>query len=150
MTDQLTVRQHPLIIEFRELDLPGTDYILAGSSPLLAHGIRTDITDLDIVARGPAWEIVQTMGPVQDAPWEDVHRVLLHGGRLEILNGWFPSMWDVDEFIDGREIYHDLPFAPLDRVLRWKRRLDRAKDQADIDAILRYLTRSPLPPTPNV
>ncbi|MBB6172963.1 hypothetical protein HNR23_003023 [Nocardiopsis mwathae] len=146
MTEQITIHQHPLFIALEELDLPRQDFIIAGSGPLLAHGIRDNITDLDIVARGPAWELVQTMAPIQPAPWEDVARVLLFDGRLEILNGWFPSMWAVDEFIDDREIRHGLPFAPLDRVLRWKSRLGRAKDLADIDATLRYFTAAALPP----
>ncbi|WP_067966398.1 hypothetical protein [Nocardiopsis trehalosi] len=143
MTQQITIHQHPYFVALRQLELPAGDYVIAGSGPLLAHGIRTEISDLDIVTRRAAWEHVRTMGPVQDAPWEDVQRILLLGGRLEVLNGWFPSMWDVDEFIDSAEFYRGLPFAPLDRVLRWKRRLGRAKDLADIDATLHYLTRVP-------
>ncbi|MFC3999496.1 hypothetical protein ACFOVU_26525 [Nocardiopsis sediminis] len=143
MTQQITIHQHPYFVALRRLELPVDDFIIAGSGPLLAHGIRTEVSDIDVVTRGPAWDIVRTMGEVQDAPWEDVQRVLLMGGRMEVLNGWFPSMWDVDEFISSREFYLGLPFAPLDRVLRWKRRLGRAKDLADIDATLHYLTRVP-------
>lgn len=147
MNTQLTLQQHPLVRALTELDLPSTDYVIAGSGPLLAHGIRDEVSDLDIVTRGPAWELAQTMGPLSTAPWENVQRVLLRRGRLEVLNGWFPSTWDIDEFIDNRVLIDGLPFAPLDRVLQWKRTLGRAKDLDDIDAILRYLTRSPLPPT---
>jgi len=134
-----TVSGHPLIVELRRLRLPRSDFIIAGSGPLLAHGIRDDITDLDVVLRGRAWDIVRGLGPVGTAPWEGVRRVMLADGRLEMLNGWFPSMWDLDDFISTREVLHGLPFAPLERVLRWKRRLGRAKDIADVNALIDHL-----------
>ncbi|WP_017558719.1 hypothetical protein [Nocardiopsis baichengensis] len=148
MTQQhASLHSHPLFVELARLDLPDEDYILAGSGPLLARGIRADITDLDVVVRGRAWDIARRLGPVVTAPWEGVRRVVLYGGSLDVLNGWFPSMWDLDEFIETREYIDGLPFAPLDRVLRWKRRLGRAKDIADINALMEHLVgRSPLTP----
>ena len=38
-----------------ELDLDHRDFVIFGSGPLLAHGLRRRIGDLDVVARGPAW-----------------------------------------------------------------------------------------------
>ena len=35
-----------------ELDLDRRDFVIFGSGPLLAHGLRSGIRDLDIVARG--------------------------------------------------------------------------------------------------
>ncbi|GAB3494117.1 hypothetical protein [Nocardiopsis coralliicola] len=130
---------HPLFAELRRLDLPAGDYIIAGSGPLLAHGIRREIGDLDVVLRGSAWRRVSRLGPVGTAPWEGVNRVMLAGGRLEMLDGWFPSLWDTDEFIDARTTVAGIPFAPLERVLRWKRRLGRAKDIADVNNLIEYL-----------
>jgi hypothetical protein len=37
-----------------ELDLDQSDFVIFGSGPLLAHGLRRRIRDLDVVARGTA------------------------------------------------------------------------------------------------
>lgn len=39
--------RHPLIRMLRALDLPYDDFVVFGSGPLLAHGLRTTLGDLD-------------------------------------------------------------------------------------------------------
>ncbi len=45
-----------------ELDLDRRDFVIFGSGPLLAHGLRQRISDLDVVARGSVWQRVSEYG----------------------------------------------------------------------------------------
>src|SRR5882757_6211449 len=45
-----------------ELDLDRRDFVVFGSGPLLAHGLRQRISDLDVVARGSVWQRVSEYG----------------------------------------------------------------------------------------
>ena len=51
-----------LAVLVTELDLDRRDFVIFGSGPLLAHGLRDGIRDLDIVARGAAWRRVRAYG----------------------------------------------------------------------------------------
>jgi hypothetical protein len=126
--------------EFLALGLPVGDYAIAGSGPLFAHGILTTIGDLDVVARGQAWHRATRLGRVEDAPEAGVHRVLLLEGRVEVLDGWYPQVWDVNELIDTAEVVDGLRFVPM-HVVEWtKSRSRRPKDREH----LRLLAAAPL------
>ena len=118
--------------QFRELlslDLPRSDYAIAGSGPLFARGLIPSVGDLDVVARGEAWRRVVALGPVDEAPEAGVHRVVLFDGRVEVLDGWYPLVWNVDELIDGAEVIDGMPFVRL-QVVEWtKSRSRRPKDR---------------------
>lgn len=125
-----------------ELDLDTRDFVIFGSAPLLAHGLRDHIEDLDVVARGSAWKrVVQcgkpATGSINGAPLakfsDSDNRLILFS------NGWITNDWDIDELIDEAEVIEGLRFARLTDVLRFKQALGRPKDHADVDAILRLL-----------
>lgn len=125
---------HPLIRLLRALELPASDYVVFGSGPLLAHGLRADIGDLDVVARGPAWDrIAETCQPTR-APSGHGQMVRL---VIEVSDRWLPG-WDTDRLIDGAERHCGLPFAPLDAVRRSKLATARPKDWSDIALIDRH------------
>ncbi|MFC9884472.1 hypothetical protein ACFVJW_33425 [Streptomyces libani] len=133
----MNLDEQPLFRSLVSLGLPVNDFIIAGSGPMLAHGIRSPLGDLDVVARGRAWEKALTLGAPSPAPLGYVDHIVLQSGDIEILNGWFD--YDVDKVIDEFEIFCGIRFAPLGKVLEWKRRLNRGKDREDIDAINRYM-----------
>lgn len=115
--------------ELLSLHLPTSDYAIAGSGPLFARGLIASVGDLDVVARGEAWRRAVALGPVEDAPEAGVHRVVLLDGRVEVLDGWYPQVWDIDELIDGAEIIDGFRFVPL-HVVEWtKGRSRRPKDR---------------------
>jgi len=111
--------------KLRTLGLPTRDYAVFGSGPLAVRGLIREIRDLDLVARGTAWERAKRLGPVRAAPKGDPV-VWLEGGAIEVFGGWLG--WDVEALIDGAEIIGGLPFARLEDVLTFKRSYGRPKD----------------------
>ncbi|GAA5085712.1 hypothetical protein HNP84_010213 [Thermocatellispora tengchongensis] len=134
-------KDNPLIRKLLSLDLPAEDYVIAGSGPLFAHGIKNGLGDLDVVARGRAWQKATTFAPPEPAPfWTGVDRVLLFDGEIEIFNGWFPELGTVDELISRSDLIDGLRYESLHDVVRWKRTLDRQKDRDDIKLIDQHRT----------
>ncbi|MBO4205283.1 hypothetical protein [Micromonospora echinofusca] len=119
---------HPLVRMLRALDLPARDFVIFGSGPLLAHGLRHDLGDLDIVARGAAWQQLTTRCRPVPAPSGHGQVVRL---QIEAVDRWLPG-WDTDHLIDTAEWRHGLPWAPLTEVRRSKQTTARPKDTADL------------------
>ncbi len=118
-----------------ELSLERDDFVIFGSGPLLAHGIRADIADLDIVARGPAWQRARELGGSRN-----LVRILVGGIEIEIGAQWYsPLRWTADELIDNAEIFSGYRFARLEYVREYKWALHRKKDLLDIALIDAYL-----------
>ena len=44
-----------LVVLADEIGIDRRDFVIFGSAPLLAHGLRQHVRDLDVVARGTAW-----------------------------------------------------------------------------------------------
>lgn len=119
----------PLFRDLDSLGLPVADYAVAGSGPLFARGLIDRLGDLDVVARGPAWARALTLGSVEEAPEAGVHHVVLLGGRIEVLDGWYPQVWNVDELIDQADVIDAIPFVKLQVVVWTKGRSRRPKDR---------------------
>jgi hypothetical protein len=125
-----------LLGELRALDLPEGEYAIFGSGPLVARGLLREVHDLDVVARGAAWDRAKGLGQVRTAPEGDPV-VWLQGGAIEVFGGWLG--WDIDVLIDDAEIIDGLPFACLEDVLAFKRFYGRPKDIAHVRLIEEYL-----------
>ena len=119
---------HPYIRNLLSLELPLTDYAIAGSGPLFARGWIDDPTDIDVVARGAAWDAAVRIVAPEPAPYPPVQRVVLFGGTIEVLDGWFPDRWSVDDLIDGADIIEHIRFVKLDVVADTKKMLGRVRD----------------------
>ena len=116
--------------------MPVGDYVLFGSTPMLAHGLIARVGDIDIVARGGAWAKAVQLGEVEEAPGKD-SVVRLDG--VDIFNGWMG--WDVDALL-GRAVSVDgFPYASLTDVLAFKRELNRPKDEAHIKLLEDFVAR---------
>jgi hypothetical protein len=111
--------------KLRALELPAQHYAVFGSGPLAVRGLIEHISDLDVVARGPAWRKAAALGPVGVASGGD-QVVRLEGGTIEIFDGWLG--WDTDAIIDGAETIEGLPFARLEEVQAFKLHHGRPKD----------------------
>jgi hypothetical protein len=116
------------------LGLPANDYVLFGSLPLLTHGLIDSVNDIDILARGSAWEQAQTFAKAELAPMGE-WRVSLED--IEIYNAWLGM--DVDALINRAMFVNGLPYADLGDVLEFKQKLNRPKDAEHIRRIKNYL-----------
>lgn len=127
----MSLDRHPLIRMLRALDLPADDYVVFGSGPLLAHGLRTELGDLDIVARGAAWQRLASMGRAVPTPSGHGQMVRF---QIEATDRWLPG-FETDDLIDGAERHVGIPFVPLAEVCRSKRLTNRPKDHRDLALI---------------
>lgn len=128
---------HPLIRALSGLDLPADDYVVFGSGPMLAHGLRTQLGDLDIVARGAAWENLTRYCQPQITPSGHGRMVRL---VIEVADRWLPG-FDTDHLIATAERHDGIPFAPLTAVQASKRATARPKDRADLTLLDTALDR---------
>ncbi len=122
--------------KLRALGLPVGDYAVFGSGPLAVRGLIRELRDLDLVARGAAWERARGLGPVRAAPEGDPV-IWLEGGAIEVFGGWLGG--DIDALIDNAEIIDGLPFARLEDVLAFKLSYGRPKDIAHARLIEAHL-----------
>jgi hypothetical protein len=126
-----------------ELDLDRSDFVIFGSGPMLAHGLRESVRDLDIVARGDAWRRVAESGIPGAGAISGSPMAVFWGGRIQFFPEWISQDWDTDDLIhraepitvEGAGLVEVLLFAQLTDVLAYKQKLDRPKDRPDVDIL---------------
>ena len=118
-----------LLGEVRALGLPAGNFMLFGSAPLLVRGIVPPTGDVDVLARGPAWEAARALGPTVRLPHYGVDVVRLLDGRIDIGTVWGIGNVDVDDLIDSAEDIDGLPFAGLAHVRAYKELAGLPKDR---------------------
>ncbi|GGT15802.1 hypothetical protein GCM10010207_13570 [Streptomyces atratus] len=135
----MDLTEHPFVRKLLSLDLAPGDYVVAGSGPMLAHGLREAVGDLDVVARGAAWKTAVSLAEPVPAPSGHGRMVLLFGGCLEVFDRWLPGSAEPDELIEAAEFIQGIPFCPLREVAAWKGRSNRRKDREDLVLIQKFL-----------
>jgi hypothetical protein len=119
----------------RTLGLPAGHYVITGSGPLGVRNVR-QISDLDIIVSTSLWdELSAKYGVIEQ---NGLKRIMLPDGVTEALHEGLDTSESIQERIEQAEIIDGLPFEPLERILRLKLRLARAKDLDDI-IVLRNL-----------
>jgi hypothetical protein len=88
------------------------------------------------------WEAALRWGKPSPIPDSSVRKVSPFDGNVEILDGWFPERWSVDEMIGGAGIIHGLRFASLDIITAAKRQLSRPKDLEHLRIIAEHTGRN--------
>ncbi|HEY0936700.1 MAG TPA: hypothetical protein VGD91_23575 [Trebonia sp.] len=119
-----------------QLDLDRRDLVVFGSGPLLAHGLRRGVRDLDVVARGAAWRRAREYGCPGTGSVNGAPMALFWDGLIQFSPGWISDDWDAGDLIGRAERIEGWPFAPLADVLAYKQLLLRPKDHRDIAALL--------------
>ncbi|QFU94354.1 hypothetical protein [Amycolatopsis sp. YIM 10] len=113
------VARNPLIRRLKALSLDPADFVVFGSGPLLAYGIRRKIRDLDVVARGAAWaRAVESGTPARGAITGDPC-VQFWNGRIQFFRSWLTPHWDVDRLIDEAAVVDGVRFAAPAEVLAY-------------------------------
>jgi hypothetical protein len=128
-----------------ELNLDCRDFVIFGSGPLLAHGLRYGIRDLDIVARDSVWQRVSEYGCPDIGSISGAPMALFWNGLIQFSQGWISADWDADDLIGRAESIQGWPFAQLADVLAYKQMLLRPKDHRDIAALHQAMFRPVLP-----
>jgi hypothetical protein len=146
-----SVLDNRFIVRLMEFGLDCNDFVLFGSAPLLAHGLREHIRDLDVVTRGHTWRHLSAHGIPGIGAISGDPVTHFWGGRIQFSQGWISPAWDPDELIDSAEVIEGLRFARLTDVLTYKQALRRPKDIIDIQQILiaRTADACPYPTKPN-
>jgi hypothetical protein len=124
---------HPLIAELLALDLPFGDWALFGSGPLLVRGWIEDVSDLDVVSRGAAWQRARELGRRSYLP--DGNEITTIGDAVTVGTTWAYGEVDVDRLIDTAEMIDDVPCVTIDHVVAYKRIADRPKDRIHLAVI---------------
>jgi hypothetical protein len=135
MTD---FRQHPLFQKLLSFNLPPEDFAVFGSGPMFVHGLRAAIGDLNVIARGKAWQQAHALGQEQ-AAHSGLGKAILPVEGIQIYNAWGPGTWTADDLIDTSEVIDGIRFVTLDKVAYWKGLMGRPKDIEDVKAINDYL-----------
>jgi hypothetical protein len=124
-----------LFEQIRRLRLPLGDYAIFGSAPLAIRGIIPACSDLDILCRRKAWEIVRSIGKAEFLPEYDVNVVSMCEHALTFGTVWGIGDFDVDELIDTAEIISGLPFVQLEHVILYKKIRSSEKDVLHLNAL---------------
>lgn len=127
-----------IIDEVKALNLPKNSYVVFGSCPLAALGIR-EANDIDMMVTPEVLEELKKAGWRQvdkgkdDAPF--VH------GVFEAHTNWDFSTYSptLEYLLAGAMVVDDIPFASLDEVRKWKAATVRPKDMVDVNLIDEYL-----------
>jgi hypothetical protein len=126
----------PLVAILRSLDLPPADYVVAGSGPMLPAGLRQP-ADLDLVARGGAWDAARSLGQPSRPKSGEGDAVTLAGNAVEVFTRW-PGH-PADDLIGAADVIDGIRWVRLVTVLEWKRKGRRGKDRADAALIAAHL-----------
>ncbi|MGW1101751.1 hypothetical protein [Streptomyces sp. NPDC002540] len=121
------------------LQLPRGEYVVCGSAALYVRGLRSRMGDLDVLARGEAWQRALELGTAEPTISGYGLRVVHPTASIEIMDRWTQG-WSTNRLIDEADVIDGVPFMRLGDILRWKIAAGRPKDHADVTAI-RHLYR---------
>lgn len=124
-----------IVASLRELDLPAGHWAVHASAVMALHGLLEGAGDVDVVARGPAWQRALQLGTPK--PGKADLCVALPDLGVEVWSGWMGE--DVDALIDGAVEVAGVPCVDLRAVLRFKETAGRPKDAAHLAVLRRHL-----------
>jgi hypothetical protein len=126
----------------KRLNLPLSQYVIFGSGPLEAHGIRAT-RDTDLLVTPELYQELKRRPGWSERDWSDGGRYLAFE-EVEADDSWDYGAYNPhpEEVIARAEMINGLPFAPISDVLAWKKAFNRPKDQVDIKLIEEYLAKS--------
>jgi hypothetical protein len=142
VSPEIPFKENPLMQKLLSLGLPPEDYAVFGSAPMALRGLKTLNNDIDVIARGAAWEKAKQYCFPEESPMRFGNFLKLFDGKIEIYHSWFPKdAWNVDELIDGAEVVDGVRYVKLEEVLKYKKARFAEKDRKDIEAIENYLAK---------
>lgn len=102
---------------------------------MLAHGLIDTVNDIDVLARGGAWQKALSLKDFEQATGGD--KIIHIPNQIDIFNGWLNL--DKEAILARATLIDSLPYADLRDVLAFKQKLNRVKDQAHLSKLRAYL-----------
>lgn len=125
---------HFLLRELLEVGLPEGNFALFGSGPLMVRGWIKDAGDLDVIARGTAWDYAKRIGQLSRLDQYGIDLVSI-GEHITIGTAWGIGDFSVGTLIDEAEMIDGIPCVQLKHIITYKRLADRPKDRVHLAAI---------------
>ena len=127
--------------KLQELNFPLGEYVLVGSGPLAARGLR-EANDLDIAVTDKLWQQLVNSGNYKTE--EKYGRIFLveHNSEdVDIIKqlNWKSYPTTVEEAIATADIIQGFPFLSIPETIKFKTALGREKDFRDIKMLEDYL-----------
>ncbi|MEV8052133.1 MULTISPECIES: hypothetical protein [Streptomyces] len=143
MTDRRGILDHPLLGRLNSLEFERDDFLVFGSAPLMVHGLRSELGDLDVLARGDAWKRAHRLGLPSTGKATGSPAMHFWGGEIEVFDQWISAEWQFDHLASRADVIEGVRFAGLQDVLAYKAELMRPKDLADIGALRKLRIAEP-------
>lgn len=123
--------------KLKELNLPLGEYVLVGSAPLAARGIR-EAGDLDIAVTPKLLKKLIDSKKYQKV--EKYGKLFLEADNIEIIPqlDWGAYSTTTEEAIKTADIINDYPFLNITETIKFKKALGREKDFKDIELLKDY------------
>ena len=130
-----------IVEKVKGLNLPAGGYVVFGSCPLAAAGLR-EANDIDMLVSD------EVLTNLEQAGWQQADKGKddkpLTYGVFEAHNRWNFSSYSptLEQLLDTANVIEGVPFASLEEVRKWKAASGRPKDLKDIELIDAYLSKS--------
>lgn len=136
-----TVPHVDIIQQVKALGLPLGQYVVFGSGPLAARGIRAT-ADVDLFTTTALYTQLKVNGWEEKEKPVDARGFYLTRGIYEANDTWHHGSYNPrpEAIIAAADIINGVPFAPLVEVLKWKQAFGRPKDVADVRLIEQYMS----------
>jgi hypothetical protein len=123
-----------LLEELKKLNFPKDQFAVFGSSPMAVRNIR-DVDDLDLIVKPELWDELCKK-------YKNENNKVIHIGRIDVFRHWEPWFDDIIPLIDTADIIDGIRYVKLDYLLKWKKAMNREKDQKDIEMINEFLKKN--------
>ena len=137
---EVSMNRKELVEKVKALGLPMGTYVVFGSGPLAAAGIR-ETEDVDLFVSDRLYTHMHENGWHETVGINGDH--ILKHGDYEVSRSWkfgtyhphFSDLYAAADIVDG------VPFVNLHEVRAWKLQSSRPKDRRDIELIDRYMAK---------
>lgn len=135
----LTMKREEIIDKIKAQNFPKGSYVVFGSGPLAAAGIRPT-RDIDLLVSSTLYSTLQQRGwRFKDDPDGNP---MLYQGEFEVSIYWRSGQHkpSLEKLLETADVIDGVPFVSLEEVKIWKKYHAREKDIADIELIENYQT----------
>jgi len=116
--------------ELEKIGIPDGSYVIYGSGPLGARELR-EIKDLDVAVEDKVYDQLTKKYP--EKPEKTFSHIVI--GNLDLLPARDTLIENFDQVVKKADRFYGHRFVNLEDLIRWKKKMGRPKDLADIKLI---------------